>query len=90
MTIQDALHAAIAGGWDFKRAEVGGILTARVAMTDRLFWESLGKTLGWSALNAVSLKGDGRIAWHQMWINLIDHLALGNTPDEFFKKLTPG
>lgn len=57
MTIQDALHAAIAGAGTFKRAEVGGILTARVAVTDRLFWESLGKTLGWITLNTVSLNG---------------------------------
>jgi hypothetical protein len=88
MTIDEAIHAAIAGGWDFKKAEVGGILTTKAAFMDPDFWESLGKTLGWDALNDVTLHESGRVAWHQMWVNFIDDLAHGKPADEFFQKLT--
>jgi len=87
MTIQDALHAAIAGGWDFKKGLIGGLLVAQVAFVDPFFWQSLGKTLGWDSLNSVTLNEDGRPAWHQMWITFIDYLAQGKTVDEFFGKI---
>jgi hypothetical protein len=87
MTTQEALHAAIAGGWDFKKAEIGGVLTSQMAFIDPLFWEALGKALGWDGLNKATLNQDGRLAWHQMWVTFIDHLAHGKTPEEFFQKL---
>ena len=86
MTPEDALHAAITGGWDFKRAEIRGTLAVQAAFVDPVFWESLGKTLGWEELNSTTLKRDGRPAWHQMWINFIDHLADGESVEEFFLK----
>ncbi len=87
MTTQDALHAAIAGGWDFKKAEIGGRLVSQVAFADPLFWESLGKTLGWDKLDAATLNQDGRSAWQQMGVTFVDYLAQGKTADEFFQKL---
>lgn len=88
MAPEDALQAAITAGWDFKRAEIRGAVTVEAAFVDPLFWESLGKTLGWEELNSITLKQDGRAAWHQMWINFIDHLAQGKKPEEFFLNLT--
>ncbi len=87
MTTQDALHSAIAGGWDFKKAKIGGILVSQVAFVDPRFGESLGKTLGWDGLNTATLNQDGRVAWHQMWVTFIDYLAHGKTAEEFFQKL---
>lgn len=88
MTPEDALHAAITGGWDFTRAQIRGALAVQAAFVDPVFWESLGKALGWQELNSITLKRDGRPAWHQMWINFIDHLAQGKAAEEFFLKLT--
>jgi hypothetical protein len=88
LTIDDAIHAAIAGGWDFKRAEVGGVLTTKAAFSDAIFWDSLGKMVGWKALDSVTLSQDGRAAWHQMWVNFIDHLAFGKPAEEFFERLS--
>jgi hypothetical protein len=88
MTTEDALHAAIAGGWDFKRAEVGGLLTGRVAFIDPLFWQSLGNVLFWGHLDHESMIATGRAMWHQMWLIFIDHLAAGKTANDFFQQLT--
>jgi hypothetical protein len=88
LTIDDAIHAAITGGWDFKRAEVGGVLTPKAAFIDAIFWDSLGKTVGWNTLDSVTLGQDGRAAWHQMWVNFIDHLAVGKLAEEFFAQVS--
>jgi hypothetical protein len=86
MTIRDAVHAAIAGGWDFNKGIIGGVLISQVAFLDPLFWESLGKTLGWEHLNATTLSQNGRLSWHQMWVIFIDYLAQGETAEGFFQR----
>lgn len=52
-------------------------------LLDPLFWQSLGKGLGW---------GKGRpglliYEWLYHWHKFIDHLASGKDPEEFFSQL---
>lgn len=51
---------------------------------DPLFWQSLGKGLGWKPLGA---DGDGNDNWLYYWHRFIDHLASGKDIDSFFTNL---
>jgi len=45
-------------------------------LNDPLFWQCLGKALGWSIIH-----------WSDIWHSLIDHLVEGKEIDEFFINL---
>ena len=64
-------------------------------LLDPLFWQALGKALGWGdyapyGLESESPAGydDARLnSWRWHWHRFIDHLASGKDVDEFFKEL---
>lgn len=52
---------------------------------DPLFWQALGKGLGWT------WEGEhetGIPAWNRVWHSFIDHLAEGKDINSFFEELT--
>jgi len=65
---------------------------------DPLFWQCLGKALGWSDLPfwrygetckkcGENLGGIRYVQWQYIWHSFIDHLAEGGNIDGFFKNL---
>lgn len=56
---------------------------------DPLFWQSLGKAMGWE--DGISEKdwnlGKGRMDWKKCWHRFIDKLAEGGTAESFFENL---
>ncbi len=61
---------------------------------DPLFWQALGKGLGWEIKESVGrtpqgyrLKTTRGVDWEIMWHRFIDHLAEGKDVDSFFTNL---
>lgn len=95
-SIEKAYGLAVSYGYD-------GRLYAPISNTewlDPLFWQALGKSLGWTAhcdkafLEGFAHKpstceGCKKAAWVNRWHQFIDHLASGGTPDDFFTNLLP-
>lgn len=66
---------------------------------DPLFWQSLGKALGWRnirhtnivphpvAPKEYSIERDEEPRWSHEWHRLIDHIAAGDHIESFFKQL---
>ena len=64
----------------------------RKCQLDPLFWQALGKSLGWEKADGVGGKyaqhpNERYAYWKWQWHRFIDHLAEGKDPDEFFKSL---
>lgn len=112
MTIQQAIKKAVDGGYEnpivdnwLIDAESGDVLENQdndlVAnlFLDTLFWQSLGKAMGWSEgselirekFHVPRVGAVGRMVrypeWKWQWIHFIEHLAEGGTPESFFKDL---
>ncbi len=62
---------------------------------DPLFWQALGKALGWQEAtrvvvpvqNANPIRHYAGTVWQYHWHRFIDHIADGKDPDDFFKAL---
>lgn len=60
---------------------------------DPLFWQALGKALGWGSSNKCATCGDGIVShgfmwdWQMEWHRFIDWIADGKDVDLFFKDL---
>lgn len=64
----------------------------RYVCLDPLFWQSLGRGLGWKTACYKSLDTDGlekdfQGAWVWYWHRFIDHLAEGKDIESFFNNL---
>lgn len=111
--MENAIKKSIEGGYYFITAHshLNGIhfnaiqseeRCLRSIFDDPLFWQCLGKSLGWGKmfcliclrkepeLNKCNCKGqvyDVSPTWRYHWHSFIDHLAEGKSPDEFFNSL---
>ena len=88
MTIKQAIEKAIEGGWspvdNFNEPkELGEMLYAEIFL-DPLFWQSLGKAMGWR--QDEDQWGD-RAEWVSQWHRFIDHIADGGSAESFFENL---
>lgn len=87
MTVQQAIEKAIEGGWDKSQNEKL-FPFVRDTWSDPLFWQSLGKALGWNETHT-----DGKkkwLEWHKWkfeWHRFLDFLAEGKSAEEFFATL---
>ncbi len=59
-------------------------------LLDPLFWQALGKGLGWNGKNmdaCCESNPGSQDEWFYNWHNFIDHLASGKSVDSFFEEL---
>lgn len=54
---------------------------------DPLFWQALGKALGWGELTVSRDDWTQQPKWLYEWHRFIDHLAFGKDTDSFFSAL---
>lgn len=101
--MKNAITKAIEGGWSdtLYRVDTGNteVWTHHSSLLlDPLFWQALGKNLGWVTDNedyflketiagGLISRTYGIWTWRNEWHNFIDHLASGNDPESFFKDL---
>lgn len=64
----------------------GSIHFNRVLL-DPLFWQSLGKALGWQDEPYEYTNEHNIPAWHAKWLMFIDHLAEGKDAESYFNEL---
>ncbi len=104
--MKEAIQKAIEGGWkpeqialehwekimpNMHRLDQWRVCS--YALLDPLFWQSLGKSLGWEdekncpvCWRKMVITGTG---WMCHWHRFIDHLASGKDAEEFFNNLLP-
>lgn len=99
MTINETIQKAIEGGYkppkagDFRyKLRMGYSLEAiewlfPKIFLDPLFWQALGKAMGWMESGSLLEKQTGQKPWLHHWHSFIDALAEGKTAEEFFKNL---
>lgn len=97
MKIQEAIRIATHAGY------TGEKLYTCAVLLNPLFWEHLGKALGWKKEILIYYSGyakddegntDGRLEeayripeWHFYWHCFIDHLAEGKSMESFFEQI---
>ena len=110
MKIEQAIQKAIERGWlkDFdpkwmpKMEQVSlryrdwlDWVTIQKALLDPLFWQALGKAMGWGKYcDCLPIGHEHKLhcemsEWFQEWHRLIDALAGGKSIEEYFDTLTP-
>ena len=84
MTINEAIKKALQNGYTFTPQTLREEENSH--FLDPLFWQSLGKALGWVADFE---EADGSIynRWLIEWHRFIDHLAEGKIAEIFFESL---
>lgn len=94
--IEQAIKKAIEGGWVYRlgnevveRNLRDGVMLVEHFL-DPLFWQSLGKAMGWK--DEKEYDGGGahwkiKGQWKREWHRFIDHLAEGKTAEEYFKEI---
>lgn len=98
MTIQQAIQKAIDGGWKsgnqhFYEFESGARENLSSIFLQPLFWQSLGKSLGWKDCEkGFSGKGDDEHSWQcreweHRWHDFIHHLVEGKSIKSYFEQL---
>lgn len=91
--IQKAIEGGYVTGFRYdKLADMDGIMRAgEILFLDPLFWQALGKSLGWNKrVTEYYSFTDGKInndVWRIEWHRFIDHLAEGKSINDFFNSL---
>lgn len=88
--IEQAIRKAVSGGYIDPTPSIHThhfLGTQEVILLDPLFWQSLGKAMGWGGYT------DGKrtftiakMGWLDEWHRFIDHLASNGDPETFFKE----
>jgi len=111
MTITETIKKAIEGGYKLPEKYIVNKDTIEIKLwnggddtewtpkniyLDPLFWQSLGKSLGWDKkakkgyVRFCDIKdesGNTQFYWNYMWHRFIDSLASGKSIEEFFNEL---
>lgn len=107
MKLQEAIQKAIEGGFKtpwvqngvFEKDEIyGDIIQVEAGgfLLDPLFWQSLGKSLGWGDIDHCPVcdehdhhwnKEIGCAGWLHHWHRFINHLSEGKTIESYFETL---
>lgn len=96
--MKNAIEKAIEGGYehdlisgllsDFEKGIYANWNNYCVLLLDPLFWQALGKSLGWPKISAYPRESDNEFeTWKMTWLYFIDHLAEGKDPESFFTNL---
>jgi hypothetical protein len=74
--------------WTRKDNESTFVIAVEETFLDPVFWQALGKALGWREEKAsVVMYRVTEPEWQSTWHRFIDHLAEGNTAESFFEQL---
>lgn len=90
MTIKKAIQLAIENGYkDWCTNGETIEYYPEIAFLSPLFWQSLGKALGWDKYSGeiLTTENDPSPYWKDVWHYFINHLAEGKSAEEFFKNL---
>lgn len=109
MTIENAIQKAIEGGYDSEKrlaihfSPIASIAIRAKSLThsdflsrvliDPLFWQCLGKALGWGDESECPLACCGGVCpinipmWQSQWHRFISHLSGGKDVESFFENL---
>lgn len=82
--MKEAIQKAIEGGYRQTSFDL-----SYSPLLDPLFWQALGKAMGWEDFEGYDVEGDfSKIeGWRNHWHRFIDHLASGGDAESFFKEL---
>ena len=87
--IEQAIGKAVQdGGYEWKNWIDG---PQEMLFFDPLFWQSLGKALGWNDEERGWLY-EGEVVpmlpeWEGKWLDFIHHIAAGKSPESFFQEI---
>ena len=88
MRIEGAVTKAMEGGYtDSIRPDETWSHFKNRAFLEASFWQSLGKTMGWEVSGIQEEGGLVMNGWLTHWHNLIDHIAIGGTVEQYFETL---
>ena len=98
MTISETIQKAKEGGYNFSpiaaMVELSGEGLIKISVLDPLFWQSLGKAMGWKDKHClahpkekVGCCGFCFHQWKNYWHEFIDHLSSGKDISSFFENL---
>lgn len=84
--MKEAISRAIEGGYEDASISPTGVVypNENRVLLDPLFWQCLGKALGWDAGNYSEDENSYKGEWEKVWHRFINHLAEGKSADEFF------
>lgn len=87
--IQQIIEKAIEGGFYIPPTKEGwkANVDFQFALLNPLFWQSLGKSLGWYFKKEEWESYPPMFEWQWHWHSFIDHLAEGKDAESFFKEL---
>ena len=89
--MEEALNKAIEAGYVNNQGVLYfGQGIPQIILLDPLFWQALGKSLGWKTAIYDGYAGsipEIKDSWVYYWHRFIDHLAEGRQPEEFFTNL---
>ncbi len=109
--MKEAIQKAIEGGYKDRHiwgiedgkyilqgdaGERAGHLTEEQILLDPLFWQAVGKAMGWGGFDTKYLHSQAEVEassqmppneWRDHWHRFIDHLAEGKDAESFFKEL---
>lgn len=85
--MEEAIKLAVEGGWIYEDYCDGNGCKDRHILLDPLFWQAIGRAMGWSEFTFVATLEGKEETWKYQWHALIDHLAEGKDPDSFFTTL---
>jgi hypothetical protein len=76
-------HFRTRGRHRWNKNTVSSSITTHEILLDPLFWQALGKALGWETVSGSNMNHE----WTQQWHSFIGHLIMGKDPELFFKDL---
>lgn len=84
--MEKAIQKAIEGGYSMMQWEEKYMPEIYESyLLDPLFWQAIGKTMGWEKFYTPYLRG--QTEWQSNWHRFIDHLAEGKDAENFFNEL---
>ena len=89
MTIEQVIQKAIEGGYERTKRnytrELGRFHVCEIVL-DPLFWQALGKSMGWNGVNHLAPEMP-TWRWREYLHDFLDHIADGGTIESYFEQL---
>lgn len=89
MKLEETIQKAVEGGYDnnwFINTELVRKDILCQILLDPLFWQSLGKAMGWEDVELWKQNKASLFDWNYQWHRFIDHLAEGKSIESYFSQ----